>query len=108
MQEVKTDNLELFYDCVDESNNLLYEIFHKSYFELIELTVNNILASDVVCDCEPEFVKQLNQISFISILHLVSRGRQLLLFVSLGLLSSLSLCTAGAPSISELKLFLSF
>ena len=62
MQEVKTDNLELFYDCVDESNNLLYEIFHKSYFELIELTVNNILASDVVCDCEPEFVKQLNQI----------------------------------------------
>ncbi len=62
MQEVKTDNLELFYDCVDESNNLLYEIFHKSYFELIELTVNNILASDVVCDCETEFVKQLNQI----------------------------------------------
>lgn len=45
MQEVKADNLELFYDCVDESNNLLYEIFHKSYFELIELTVQNILAS---------------------------------------------------------------
>lgn len=62
MQEVKADNLELFYDCVDEFNNLLYEIFHKSYFELIELTVQNILASDVICDCDEEQTAKLNEI----------------------------------------------
>ena len=62
MQEVKTDNLELFYDCVDESNNLLYDIFHKNYFELIEMTVNNILSSDVVCDCDDEHTMRLNEI----------------------------------------------
>lgn len=60
MQEIKTDHLELFYDCVDESNNILYEAFHKSYFELIEMTVENILASDVVCDCDEETTKKLN------------------------------------------------
>ena len=37
MQENKTDNLELFYDCVDESNNVLYEATHKNYFELIKI-----------------------------------------------------------------------
>ena len=39
MQDIKIDNLELFYDCVDESNNILYEALHKNYFELISLTV---------------------------------------------------------------------
>lgn len=62
MQDVKTSSLELFYDCVDESNNLLYEAFHKNYFELIELTVNNILASEVVCDCDDAISQQLDAI----------------------------------------------
>ncbi|MBQ2472330.1 MAG: N-6 DNA methylase [Acholeplasmatales bacterium] len=52
MQEVKMDNLELFYDVLDESNNFLYEIFHKPYFELLEMTVRNILAGEVVCDID--------------------------------------------------------
>ncbi len=62
MQDVKIDNLELFYDCVDESNNILYEALHKNYFELIELTVQNILASDVVCDVDEETTKKLNEV----------------------------------------------
>ena len=52
MQDVKINNLELFYDVVDESNNLLYEILHLPYFELIELTVKNILAGEVLNDFE--------------------------------------------------------
>lgn len=62
MQDVKTANLELFYDCIDESNNILYEALHKNYFELLEMTVNNILAGDVVCDVDEEFVKKLNDV----------------------------------------------
>lgn len=63
MQDVKvSDHLELFYDCVDESNNILYEAVHKNYFELIELTVENILASDVVCDVEEETALKLNAV----------------------------------------------
>ncbi len=62
MQDIKTDHLELFYDCVDESNNVLYEAFHKPYFELIEMTVENILASEVVCDCDDETTEKLNKI----------------------------------------------
>ena len=52
MQDIKLDNLELFYDVLDESNNFLYEIFHKPYFELIEMTVQNILAGEIVTDLE--------------------------------------------------------
>lgn len=62
MQDVKSNNLELFYDCVDESNNILYEATHKKYFELIEMTVNNILASEVVCDVEEEVISKLNEV----------------------------------------------
>ncbi len=62
MQEMKTEHLELFYDCVDQSNDLLYEAFHKSYFDLIEMTVQNILAGEVVCDCDEETKNKLNQI----------------------------------------------
>ena len=62
MQENKTDNLELFYDCVDESNNILYEATHKNYFELIEMTVENILNSEVVCDVDDETTQKLNSI----------------------------------------------
>ena len=62
MQENKTDNLELFYDCVDESNNVLYEATHKNYFELIEMTVENILNSEVVCDVDDETTQKLHGI----------------------------------------------
>ena len=62
MQDVKLDNLELFYDCIDESNNLLYEIFHKPYFELIEMTAENILAGEVVTDVDKEYEKKLEKI----------------------------------------------
>lgn len=62
MQHIKIDNLELFYDCVDESNNLLYELIHKNYFELIEETVNNILAGEVVTDVDDEGAEKLQAI----------------------------------------------
>ena len=62
MQENKTENLELFYDCVDESNNVLYEATHKNYFELIEMTVENILNSEVVCDVDDETTQKLHKI----------------------------------------------
>lgn len=62
MQEVKINNLEVFYDCLDESNNLLYEIFHKPYFELLEMTVENILAGEVICDVDLENQKKLEHI----------------------------------------------
>lgn len=62
MQDVKIDNLELFFDCVDESNNLLYELIHKNYFELIEATVSNILAGEVVTDVDDEGVRKLQAI----------------------------------------------
>ncbi len=62
MQDIKTEHLELFYDCVDESNDILYEAFHKPYFDLIEMTVNNILSGDVVCDCDEETKEKLNAV----------------------------------------------
>ena len=63
MQDVKLNNLELFYDCVDESNNFLYEVFKKPYFELIEMTVKNILAGEVLCELEdPNDLKKLKKI----------------------------------------------
>lgn len=62
MEENKTQNLELFYDCVDESNNILYEATHKNYFELIELTVNNILGGEIVCDVDDETIEKLTEI----------------------------------------------
>ena len=62
MQDIKIDNLELFYDCVDESNNLLYEVLHKNYFELTLATVENILAGEVVTDVDDETIEKLNKI----------------------------------------------
>ncbi|MGM9968913.1 MAG: N-6 DNA methylase [Anaeroplasma sp.] len=58
MQDIKLDNLELFYDVIDESNNYLFEIFHKNYFELIEMTVKNVLAGEVVTDLEDDSQKE--------------------------------------------------
>ncbi|MCR5350128.1 MAG: class I SAM-dependent methyltransferase [Acholeplasmatales bacterium] len=60
MQDIKSENLELFYDCLEESNNLLYEIYHKPYFDLIEMTVNNILAGEVLNDLEDK--KDINKL----------------------------------------------
>lgn len=54
MQDVKINNLELFYDCMDESNNYLHGVFHLPYFELIEMTVENILAGEVVTELEDD------------------------------------------------------
>lgn len=62
MQDVKVDNLELFYDCIDESNNFLYEVLHKNYFELIELTIQNILAGEVLTDLDEEATQKLQGI----------------------------------------------
>lgn len=62
MQKVEVNNLELFYDCLDESNNLLYEVFHKPYFELLEMTVQNILAGEVVTDLDSEYILKLDAI----------------------------------------------
>lgn len=62
MQDVKTDNLELFFDCLEESNNLLYEVFHKPYLELLEMTVQNILAGEILTDLDEENTKKLEEI----------------------------------------------
>ena len=62
MQDVKTDNLELFFDCLEESNNLLYEVFHKPYLELLEMTVQNILAGEILTDLDDENTKKLEEI----------------------------------------------
>lgn len=62
MQDIKAENLELFYDCLEESNALLYEIFHKPYFELLEMTVQNILAGEIVTDLDEEHTAKLREI----------------------------------------------
>ena len=63
MEDRNISNLELFYDCLDESNNFLYEIYKKPYFELIEMTVNNILAGEVLNDFDnQEDTKKLEAI----------------------------------------------
>lgn len=62
MQDVKISNLELFYDVMDESNNLLYEATKSNYFELIEMTANNILENNVLSDVSPEYIKKLKKI----------------------------------------------
>ena len=62
MQKVEINNLELFYDCLDESNNLLYEVFHKPYFELLEMTVKNILAGEILTDLDSENTSKLQAI----------------------------------------------
>lgn len=62
MQDVKADNLELFFDCLDESNNLLYEKVHKPYFELLEMTVQNILAGEILTDLDEEDTQALQKI----------------------------------------------
>ena len=43
MQDIKLENLELFYDCVDESNNLLYEIYKRPYLLTTRYYLNSEL-----------------------------------------------------------------
>ncbi len=62
MQDVKISNLELFYDVLDESNNLLYEATKSNYFELIEMTADNILEGKVLSDVDESYVKKLKKI----------------------------------------------
>ena len=57
-----TDNLELFYDCLDNSNNFLYEIYHKPYFELLEMTVQNILCGEIKRDLDDDDKVKLQKI----------------------------------------------
>ena len=52
MQDIKLENLELFYDVLDESINVLYEVYHKPYFDLFEMTTKNIMASEILNDFE--------------------------------------------------------
>lgn len=59
-----TDNLELFYDCLDETVIILYEAFtkyHKAYFDLLFMTMENIIAGEVKCDCDKETEEKLNK-----------------------------------------------
>lgn len=58
MQDIKNDNLELFFDVLDESNNILYEVYHENYFNLLELTIKNILASDIVCPIDDKELEE--------------------------------------------------
>lgn len=65
MEKAPTDNLELFFDCLDESNNILYEAFekfHKAYFDLLFMTMENIIAGEIVCDCDEEAEKKLDDV----------------------------------------------
>ncbi len=62
MEDVKISNMELFIDCIDESIELLYEFYHKPYFDLLELTIKNILAGEVLNDIEKEDVDRLQAV----------------------------------------------
>ena len=62
MKEAKTNNLELFHDVVEESNNLLYEATHKPYFELIDMTCKNILENEIISDVDLETENKLKEI----------------------------------------------
>lgn len=62
MQNQELKNLELFYDVLDESNNLMFEFYKKPYFDLLELTVKNILAGEVLNNIEDDDKKSLEKI----------------------------------------------
>ncbi|MGL4949476.1 MAG: class I SAM-dependent methyltransferase [Anaeroplasmataceae bacterium] len=59
---MKQDNLELFYDCIDESICVLYEALKDKYFVLLEYTINNILEGKVLQDISNEHINKLNKI----------------------------------------------
>ncbi len=45
--ENQDNNLEIFFDVLEESIDILFTHFHKPYFELLEMTVENILEGDI-------------------------------------------------------------
>lgn len=56
------DLMELFHDVVEESIEFLYERTRLKYFDLFFLTVNNILAGEVLNDLSEEDIKALEKI----------------------------------------------
>ncbi len=62
MEDEKKTNMELFYDCVEDSIELLYEFYRLPYFDLLELTIKNILAGEILNDLETEDFNKLQKI----------------------------------------------
>ena len=62
MKDVKMDNLELFYDVMTDSCEILYEATKKNYFDLIEESAKNILEGEIVSDIDDEYIKRLSPI----------------------------------------------
>ena len=63
MNNPELKNLELFYDVVSKSNNLLYDVYHKPYIDLLLMTTDNILSGEIKNEFENEAdYKKLNEI----------------------------------------------
>lgn len=62
MQDIKIDNLEVFFDCLEESIAVLYEVYHKPYFDLLEMTIKNILEGEIKQDLEEDATKKLQEV----------------------------------------------
>ena len=57
-----SNNLELFYDVLSSSNDILWEATHKTYPELTVMTMKNIASSQVKQDVEDDVKKQLTEV----------------------------------------------
>lgn len=55
-------NLELFYDVLEKSIEILYNCTRKKYFDLYFDTVKNIISCDVSDDIDPENKERLNRL----------------------------------------------
>lgn len=53
------NNLELFYDVLDESVNIIYEQTHEKYFDMLLKTFKNVIACDVLDDFDAEATNKL-------------------------------------------------
>jgi len=58
---VASSNLELFYDVITNTIEILYEARHSNYFTLLAETVNNILENRVMTDVDQETEGMLNR-----------------------------------------------
>ncbi len=56
---MEDNNLELFYDVVEESINIIYEQNHKNYFEMLLETFDNIIACEVLGDYDENATRKL-------------------------------------------------
>ncbi|MGM9971814.1 MAG: class I SAM-dependent methyltransferase [Anaeroplasmataceae bacterium] len=56
---MEDNKLELFFDVLEKTIEILYEETHKSYFDLYFETVNNILAGEVLGDYDEEVTQKL-------------------------------------------------